>query len=534
MRTKKSVRSKQKEVTHVELSSIRQVTNASFLQESLGAGSKKHLSSYQKNLAVTKGQVPIFDSQLRDLVKRFAWSADKVDEAVKYLDQLADPSGISFSRCYKRYDLTQGTWEAFSSPDYSSFRWNRNYRESLEDAKKIFSERHLSPLRYHSDEDIVNAISRKNTHSGWTYIESGLKDKGDNLDGIYHRYLRTLKGALKHGSFARPILVGFRTQGSGEFSENGDLTGTCKHKTRVVCMVDLIQIVHELKYFYPLQDVLTSSSFYAGGFQPDSVLNYLTDWRSHHKGWWSIDYSKYDMTISSWLIEDAFDVLKTAFSYVDDDEWNLMVHDFIHKDFVINEGVVHADKGVPSGSMFTQIIDSLVNFIMVNTYFKSINRKSKMMIMGDDNIIFHDEELESVSDLASYIRKNFGIEVNADKSLIGYRSEAPWFLSTQWRVNGRWRHPNEIMSRMFFPERFRKYGWYKADDGTKYYVGPEMTLLAYALTYPLGCQDLFDVAAFRSSYPISKSELVNIAEKISYSILPGAAGQLLRDGIPFA
>lgn len=508
----KTVVKSQREVTHLDLSKISKARSADYLYKSLSAGSKHRLRKYQENLMVTRGHdKPLFDDQLKDLLLQYVKDPVRFQEVLDYLNGLEDENGIKFSRNYKLYEFTQLAFETFSLNDYSSFRWNKNYRKTLEEIKLYFRKSgHLKPLSYRCDRDIVDAIPKKDTHSGWTYILSGFKEKGDNMDNIFKLFQKELSSALERGTLSKPIMVGFRTQASGEFDDEGKCTDSCKHKTRVVCMVDLIQIILELKYAKPVQNMMANMPFYAGGKDPSMISSIINNGRKKYPTWWSIDYSKFDMTISSWLIEDAFDIVREAFSFVDEREFSIIKHDFIHKDFVVGEGIVHADRGVPSGSMFTQIIDSIVNLIVVKTYFNSINKRCDMISMGDDNLIFCDQSPEDVSLLSTYLNKNFGLETNAEKSSVGTKKQDPEFLSRFWRIDGQWRHPNLLISRMLFPERFRNYSGQ---------IGPEHVLHAFILTYYLGMRELVDVWKFRQDYPISQSL---VWKEVDSKYLPGA------------
>jgi hypothetical protein len=342
---------------------------------------------------------------------------------------------------------------------------------------------------------------------------SGIKKKGENLEEAYSTFQKDCESALADGTFGCPILLGNRTQASGEFDDQGNETGTCKHKTRVVSMVDLTVIMAELKFSKPFQDRFVNKPMYAGGKDETEISKFILDWRSKFPKFMSIDYSSYDQTISSWLIEDAFSVIKSCFilNLEESELFDVIVHDFIHKDFIIQEGVVHSDKGVPSGSMFTQIIDSLVNVLVVNTYFMSLgNPRHDMMAMGDDNIIFCGKDVDIIH-LSTYISKNFGLIVKTDdKSNEGSTKDHPKFLSRYWTYAGRWRHPKQLISRLAFPERFRDYS-----GETK----PQHVLMAFILTYDKGMRELMDVEKFYQDYPIVGSQ---VWAKVDSRYLPGS------------
>jgi hypothetical protein len=478
------------------------------------AQSKRRLQEYRNELVTSRGHGdPLFDDQVIDVLLKYAWKREYVIDVIRYLNQVTDSDGNLFSRNLKVYSDTQSAMERFAERDHPSFRWNVNYQKSLEWLKQQFAGTKLRPLSYNSIDDVRRALPKSNTHSGSYWLMSGKKKKGENLEEAYSTFSQDVKEAKANGTFGYPILLGNRTQASGEFDDDGNETGTCKHKTRVVSMVDLSLIMAELRFSKPFQDRFINKSLYAGGKDENLISRFILDWRAHFPKYMSIDYSSFDQTISSWLIEDAFSVIKSCFvmDYEDSALFDVIVHDFIHKDFIINEGVIHSDKGVPSGSMFTQIIDTLVNILVVNTYFMSIGfPKHEMMAMGDDNIIFCGNDVDLVH-LSTYISKNFGLMVKIDdKSNEGSTKSHPKFLSRYWTYAGRWRHPKQLISRLAFPERFRDYS-----GVTK----PEHVLMAFILTYDKGMRELMDVGRFYQDHPIVASE---VWAKVDSRYLPGS------------
>lgn len=495
---------------------LRKMRNADFLTNSLSAGSTNRLSSYRKSLVRSQGVgSPLFDSKVYSLLKGYVWDEGALDSNVDYLNNLVDKEGYSFSRNLKLYDHTQEAMERFIAPDHPSFRWNENYQQSLKWLKNLFSKTKLIPQRYESDDDIRAALPKINTHSGYTYIISGLKKKGDNIDGLYNK-LKHRKNSIRKGIAVEstPVLVAFRTQASGEFEDDGSRTNTCKHKTRIVSMYDLLNVVLELQFSNPIQQYMNSLDQYAGGKDEGQIGAIIHNYAHKHKKFMSIDYSSFDQTISSWLIEDAFDVLACAFPRMTDGqrkEFNQIVNNFIHKDFILAEGVLHSDKGVPSGSMFTQIIDTVVNWIVILTYFNSKSQTCDMIAMGDDNAIFCDEK-ESIKDLATYVSKNFGLIVKVDdKSNEGLTVESDVkFLSRYWSPGGPWKHPNQLVSRLLFPERFRDY---------THEVQPQHVIFAYILTYERGMSQLMNVSQFLRDYPIGA---LNVFKNVDSRYVPGS------------
>jgi hypothetical protein len=508
-----------KDKTNLSAEVVAKMRSAEQLCSSLSAGSKNRLRSYQSRLAATAGEKPIFDDLVIKLAKRFALDTKDFNRQIAYLNDLVDEDGVHFSRSYKLYSKASEAMWRFTLPDHTSFRWNQNYVKSLERLKMEFSRLKLKPLSYYCDDDIRKAVPKATTHSGYLWLETGVKKKGDHMEGIHDVFQGELERALKEGSFNYPILIAFRTQASGEFEDDGSQTDKCKHKTRVVSMVDLRQIIAELMFAKPIQKYMSRVDWYAGGKDDFGISSIVTRCRVKYSRFLSIDYSSFDQTISSWLIKDAFEVLKCAFqmSEHEDDIFNLIVNDFIHKDFILSEGILHSDRGVPSGSMFTQIIDSIVNVLVVRTFFNSIHAEAEMTVMGDDNVIFTNSDV-TMEEMASYIAKNFGLIVKTDdKSSSGStKKDNVKFLSCYWLDNGKWRHPHQLLSRLAFPERFRQY----VDSGDNQ-IQPYHVLHAYILAYPAGMAQLIDVARFKREYPVSRKEIMNLVDS---RLLPGYYG----------
>lgn len=507
-------RKSHREVTHLSSEFCSTLRNADFLYNSLSAGSKNRLTQYRTNLSVTRGKNdPNVDTKVRELLKEFVWDRKGFEEECKYLKDLKDADGYQFSRNLKIYSTIEDAMKRFADRDHTSFRWNQNYQHSLKLMIETFSQLQIQPLSYNCDDDIAENLPKLDTHSGYFWIISGKKKKGDNMEGLYKKFQSEVENALEHGSFNKPILLGFRTQASGEYEDNGSRTGKCKHKLRVVSMVDLIVIIAELMFAKPIQKFMASQTFYAGGKNETRISEIITNWRVKYDRFLSIDYTAFDQSISSWLIEDAFKVVRSAFVLNENEQrlFDIIVHDFIHKNFILNEGVLHSDKGVPSGSMFTQIIDTIVNCLVVMTYYSMLGAEAEMIAMGDDNAIFTSSS-ESIEELASYIGKNFGLVIKTDdKSNEGStKHDNVKFLSRYWRYDGQWRSANQLLSRLLYPERFRNY--------TRE-IGPEHVIFAFILTYRLGMNDLMDIGKFMQRYPISTKLIM---EKVDSRYLPGS------------
>nr|QIS87968.1 MAG: RNA-dependent RNA polymerase [Dubrovin virus] len=345
--------------------------------------------------------------------------------------------------------------------------------------------------------DIRDALPKLDTHAGFSSILTGKGKKGQYLDGNMVSTLnKTIERARKEKSFNRPILIGTRTQASLIRDDEGILNrNRFKSKTRLVSMIDIEQILVETKWAKPVQKQMACVDWYAGGKNDAQIMKHLFHCGNIFTDSVTIDYSHYDQSIPSWLIRESFDVVKACFAKVDEELFSIMVNDFIHKVFIDGKGNLrYASKGVPSGSMFTQIIDSIANRLMILSYLYSKQYKDyefEMMIMGDDNIIFTNEALD-MHELGDFLNRNFGITCHPEKCTQTHGHVAPEFLSRTWTREGVYRDPLVLLSKLVAPERYRSYEKSQFTGSFEEKVKYEIMLLikAYFISFPKGMREL--------------------------------------------
>lgn len=461
------------------------IEKAHEILKGLDAAQETRLKTFCKNVLTDRDKI-VFDDKMLECLKRYAVEPEMVEEIRGYLNQ------IGFTRSKYRYEHIDTQLQRFAESNHKWYGYLESYKKAKEQMIDEVKNWKLESLRYLGNADIENALPRRDTHAGFDFILTGLRTKGEYLDDVYQHYQEREKQALLEGSFNTPILVGTRTQASGEFTEDGEFTYSFKDKTRAVAIVGIYLILAECKFAKPFQERLALTDWYAGGKSDEQISVWINKAReSTYNYSTTVDYSHYDQSISSWLINDAFDIICAAFNQVcfDPELFNVIKRDFICKCFIDGHGnVVKSEKGVGSGSMFTQIIDSIVNRLMVMTYFNHLGVSEdsyKMMIMGDDNIIFTVDPLDS-KDLATYLAHVFGVEVNHDKMSATTVKHAPEFLSRKWTLHGPWRHPFILIGKLLFPERFRRYES-EADC---------LAILAsYVRAFRKGMEELIDVEA---------------------------------------
>lgn len=456
--------------------------------DALGNQSRKRLFWYKRNLAADK-EPKYFDDKMENVLKSIAHEPEKIDEIIRHCDS------IDWNQSTYSYHKIAGQVKKFTLEDVPYGGWRYTFRTAKSRLIKEVSKWNLKMLDYRKD-SIVACLPRLDTHAGYSYLVTGKNLKGDYVDRLPLDYAREEAEARINGSFNKPILIGSRTQSpppfdnlSGERKVHTMAEAALRKKTRLVSMIDIYQICAELKFAKPFQQKLVRAEWYSGGKSDRYIGNQIYRYKRRYTKFISLDYSSYDQSISAWMIREAFDVIREAFDSHEFDEelFKIIREDFINKVFITPDGLVEAHKGVPSGSMWTQIIDSIVNRLMIDTYMNAIKCSDyRMLIMGDDNLIFINQDID-ITSMSDYLMRNFGCEMNPSKVDFGLTSGDIVYLSRYWRDDGVWRHPNVLIAKLCYPERFRDY------RSKTHRLTPCMIVKSYFDTFPLGMSDAFDI-----------------------------------------
>jgi hypothetical protein len=297
---------------------------------------------------------------------------------------------------------TPGMYKSLSkfASGYTPFsgltKWQRQCMTSaISEAKSAFKLPYKSePLDWHE----VGQFMRRDTSAGATFMG---KKKGEVMEDIYHE-ARWLGHRMKQSGRGRfnPTKMRFPPCLAGQ---RGGMSTSDAPKTRLV-------------WVYPAE-VLAVEGFYAPTMyrkfmdnpqtpmlNGKSAPRLYTEWccglREGEK-LYGFDFSGFDQTVPSWLIRVAFDILRQNIDFENyrgervgkkdaqkwRNVWDAMVWYFINTPILMPDGrMFRKYRGVPSGSWWTQMIDSVVNYVLVK-YITNCQQAEirALRVLGDDS-----------------------------------------------------------------------------------------------------------------------------------------------------
>jgi hypothetical protein len=182
-----------------------------------------------------------------------------------------------------------------------------------------------------------------------------------------------------------------------------------QRKTRNVWGYPISDTVWEQLFFNPWLDFekqLPFRSALTGPEDVDASVSHLLLSKRDHESVYCADFSSYDASVSVELIHQAFGIIAAQYQNQYYDEIYSLFERFVTIPIHTPEGDFTGNHGVPSGSSFTNSIDSLVQYICSG-------HQSKCEIQGDDGLyIVEDQKVEQLAD--SF--KAHGLKLNEEKS----------------------------------------------------------------------------------------------------------------------
>lgn len=265
--------------------------------------------------------------------------------------------------------------------------------------------------------------------------------KGDcHLESIHEAY------AIRNGMCPPPLTVYHR--------------GKNEQVVRPVFGYPFSMTLIESRFFEPYQfEVIGHHNPYIGGRTYSAIGSDINELRWKSNLCYTLDYSGFDGSISAKLISLAFKVIEANFDLSvqrDKDDWELVRKYFVTAPMLLPTGemVIGRRHGVPSGSMFTQLVDSIVNAIVIEyTKIRLGFQTSRYYVLGDDSIIGVCGLGPSLADVKR-VMEELGIHLNVDKSRVEKSStKKQHFLGHYWYQGVMSREISETWEKLLCPER---------------------------------------------------------------------------------
>lgn len=235
--------------------------------------------------------------------------------------------------------------------------------------------------------------------------------------------------------------------------------GDAGPKTRLVWGYPLMWTIAEARFARPLiERFLRSSTPYCfGKWRCELASKAIPITNSNVRV--GLDVSKFDASVPPKLIKVAFKILLTWFGPLS--EHDKMVYDYIVSYF-INTPIIMPDgnvwqksTGVPSGSYFTQMVDSIVNFIMVQYIrLRDTGRHvsfQRILVLGDDSLTTWPVK-PNLLKLEAYASE-LGFKINTKKSEVTTFGQPFHFLGHTWSHGLPDRPVSELVKHAVYPER---------------------------------------------------------------------------------
>lgn len=415
------------------------------------------LKGWIKSLESMERLPPVYDVLLAEVLEQQGYRPDYKPASLVHLDQLFNALENFSPEHNTRIDIEDPT-----------------VAEGMKMAWKVFAKpanvERIKPLRLIDTEPHI----KKSKSAGLTMLHH---TKGEAMEYAMGRAGQILNGVKS----PNPCLAGIRSQAKDpETGRIEDYVG----KTRLVWAYPAEMTLIEAKFAVPLYEIFKRKRTTMMFGRSKMDVGCLIDSAVKNTGdcVYGLDYSKFDSTIPAYLIRYAFKILRTWFDFSGEDQsaWDTVIKYFIHTPIVMPDGNLYTGKkhGVPSGSYFTQLIDSIVNTVLIGALSKNFNLSVSwrhFFVLGDDVILSTYKGLD-LHQVADYLKDTFGIILHPTKCEV----HKAHFLGADWPVVTPVRDIQELVNKAVWPERYRSYN---GDTRAEKVDDAQQVLLSYSKSY---------------------------------------------------
>lgn len=190
-------------------------------------------------------------------------------------------------------------------------------------------------------------------------------------------------------------------------------------KTRNVWGYPFADTLYEMMFYCPILWLQRTKYYRAALVSPDRVAECMTELilkaRSSSRLMYSVDFTAFDTSVLYQYIEKAFEYFASCFAPMFSSLIRCVGERFYTISIVTPIAVFRGKHGVPSGSTFTNEVDSVVQvgIALTNDFIK----EDECQVQGDDGVyIMKPEDVKSFEAAFKYAGLNINLEKSAKSS----------------------------------------------------------------------------------------------------------------------
>nr|QVG74788.1 RNA-dependent RNA polymerase [Riboviria sp.] len=191
---------------------------------------------------------------------------------------------------------------------------------------------------------------------------------------------------------------------------------------------------------------------------PELINSCLWDGENQRIGI-GLDMSSFDTSPMPWLINEAFDMIESYLTFPDQESYLAFLYSrkyFIETPVIMPDGRMWLKRmGVPSGSYYTQLVDSIINHIVITYMQLNVYHQTfETWVLGDDSLYGIPSELgfPNLEEVSHYVSK-LGFELSTKKCVVATNPRELEFLGHVARGASVDREWSKMIKLALFPER---------------------------------------------------------------------------------
>jgi hypothetical protein len=204
----------------------------------------------------------------------------------------------------------------------------------------------------------------------------------------------------------------------------------------------------------------TKDEFYFIGQDPRIAVPELFRKHMLPEEWkYAFDWSQFDASVQPWEIDFAFDLLESMLEFddlADATAFHFVREFFIYRKVAGPDGYIYFKRlGIPSGSYYTSLIGSIVNYNRIQYMFRRFTEQFPKLVktQGDDSfIVCHTGQRIDLHHASQIVENEFNWRLNPDKCTEGRSSDEVSFLSRTIFGADNYRDPEKLELLALYPE----------------------------------------------------------------------------------